>query len=165
MEELLKSLDAVLDAQIEGYRLLLSDLHREQTAATTLKADALEDATGHKAKTVKHLQKLEAKRLGIVANLAGVMGLSSERITLADIIERAPDSYRPRLVTRRQQLLESTRAIGPLNRQNQDIFRHSLSIVRQALQLLHQTQASPEYHADGRVRDAHTGGRMVSSDV
>ena len=114
MSAQLTELDGLLKQLVAEHRKLLADLDAQQAAMRRLDADAMDAATRRQEQARLRILSLETRRRLITAQLAKMLRVPEQQVTVLKLAELAPH-YRPSLLASRTELKEliakiSTRA-------------------------------------------------------
>lgn len=125
-----KAITACLETDVDFYRELTVFLMKKHTKVLEDDIDWLSDSLNDEQAYLMRSRSLEDKRLAIFAEL----GISGKK--LSELIEEAPESYRPKMKMLGAQLTELIDKIGELNTETNELVKRKLDnqkdLVRQA---------------------------------
>ena len=166
MDATLKRLIALLKQECDLYRSLLGLIDQEKDAAAQADVDALNETGVEKEIILLEIQKAEAKRSELLAELAPKLGLPAENLTLSAITRRAEEPLAGNLRDVSQIFLSVLSRVQSANQRNKKIFEHSLELLRGSFNWLHElTSPNTVYFSSGNIRGAKSTGKCVRSEV
>lgn len=125
-----KAVTACLETDVDFYRELTVFLMKKHTKVLEDDIDWLSDSLNDEQAYLMRSRSLEDKRLAMFAEL----GISGKK--LSELIEEAPESYRPKMKMLGAQLTELIDKIGELNTETNELVKRKLDnqkdLVRQA---------------------------------
>ena len=134
--------------------LLTSDLKRF-TGSMALKQDLLQ-----------RLRHLERRRLGLKVDLAGLLGLPAQSLTMKRLAAALPAPLGKRFAEQRTWFKAILLRVRALQRSNRDLVAHGLKLTRSSLRFLEENLADCcVYHAGGKMEKKMGAGRLLSGNV
>lgn len=125
-----KAVVKCLEIDVDFYRELTVFLMKKHTKILADDLDWLTDSLNDEQAYLMRSKSLEEKRLELFSGL----GISGK--TLSQLVEEAPDSFKPKMTMLSQQLSELVTKITSLNEQTNEIVKRKLDnqkeLVRQA---------------------------------
>jgi flagellar biosynthesis/type III secretory pathway chaperone len=162
---LLDQLIAVLENQTGHHRLLLNTLSKEREAIVDSRLDLIKQTCEDKRDILRHISDSERQMMALMDQLAKLLGIKSENLSMMRIAERATEPYRTRLFKCGSNIKALIASIGEANSVNKYLLNHCLEIVKGSLDLLNSISASDTvYHANGRIGKFRPGGRLVEGN-
>lgn len=125
-----KAVTACLETDVDFYRELMVFLMKKHTKVLEDDVDWLSDSLNDEQAYLMRSKLLEDKRIALFEEL-GVGGKK-----LSELIDEAPDSYRPKISMLGRQLTELVDKIGALNAETNELVKRKLDnqkeLVRRA---------------------------------
>jgi flagellar biosynthesis/type III secretory pathway chaperone len=163
---MLEKLLEVLTRETQLYRSMLDVIDKEKEAAVRAELMALNEATVERESIVSALRKSDQQRRRLVAWLAENLAYPPEDLTLKRLAQLVAEPFAGRLMQASTELRFEVNRVQDVNQRSQQIFEHSLELLRGALNLLNDLHASNTvYHRTGAVGGSHAIGKCVCSDI
>jgi flagellar biosynthesis/type III secretory pathway chaperone len=166
MRTLLTELATLLQQEIDRYRHLLTLVRRERRGIVHGELAGLVGVVRKKEAATRDLEQVEAARVCLLQRIAIVSGRGEESLTLARVIEMAPEDLKGTLA---DLLAEFRGVVGLLiaaNDINRELLDKSLEFVHGSLALFHTVGANPPtYGAGGRISEARRPLAVVNQSV
>lgn len=132
------------------YRVILEISRNKKKVLVSARVEELEALTKQEESIILQIGKLETAREQIVAELAGLYGLSSNDLTLSKARELAGGETAAKLQALEVDLASIAAELAPLNKINTELIQQSLNYVNYNLNLLTQSPAGTNYAAKGQ---------------
>jgi len=162
LEKLLK----VLTRETQQYRSMLAVIDKEKEAAVRAELMTLNEASVEREMIISALQESDQKRRRLVAELAENLAYPAKDLTLKRLAQLVAEPFAGRLRQASADLRFEVSRVKDANQRTQQIFEHSLELLRGTLNLLNDLHASNTvYYRTGVVRGSHPIGRCVCSDI
>jgi len=144
MAGLITDLIAVLNEQSSIYEELAAIAENKKEMIVKSEIDGLRDVGKNESELIGKAQKLDKKRDNVVADIATVLNISTEEITLTELIkciEKQPECEELKMATTRiQEAAENMRAVNDKNRvllENALEFAdYSINVIRSAMEVV-----------------------------
>lgn len=146
MAGLLYELIGVIEQETSVYDKILSFNDAKRQAVIDRNAGELERITGQEEGCLFDLQKYEQKRLGLLKDMAVVLGHDGENITvnfIIDSLKKQPDEQEA-LKAARDALVEKASEVRFWNQENQELLNSAMSMVDFDLNLFKSMRQAPE---------------------
>ena len=130
MASLIEQLTEILEEQATHYELLLG-LSREKTEAIIQNdLPELNKITGLENMLISQNQKLEKTRIFVTADIAAVMNMDRDSLTLTGLLERLHDMpVKPRLADVTARVREAVSGLKESNEHNKVLINSSLDYI------------------------------------
>jgi flagellar biosynthesis/type III secretory pathway chaperone len=162
----LKELRELLTDETAVYRELLNTMQTERLGLLKSDLHLLEATAGQKESLLDRLRELENRRLDLLSRLAELIGESPRELSLEWLCDRVPKDEAGRLKSCRQQLTGEMKKTQAANRENGQMFAHSLELIRASFDFLHRlTDGHPIYFRQGCIRQRPLAGRLLRSEI
>ncbi len=162
----LEQLIGLFNQETELYRSMQDIVDRERAAAVRSDVDALQATARDKEHLISDLQRKEAMRHQIVADLAIEFGISGQDVTLTSISQAANEPYAGRLKRVKTNFLNVIKSLQTANEHNRQLVEHSLALLRGSFNLLNDLVApGTVYHRTGNIRNSKSTGNCISSEI
>ena len=156
----------LLEQQSELYQLLLTVIDDEKRAVIAANLDKLNEAGKTKENLLLKLRILEEQRKHMLDQLATHLKQPVEILTLAKLSELVGPPHAHRLAGCRSKLLELIGKIRQANADNQDLFAHSLNLVRASVNLMNSLMSSsPVYYRTGNIHCHDHTGKILYGEI
>ena len=163
---MLEKLLGVLTRETQLYRSMLAVIDKEKEAAVRAELMALNEATVERESIISALRESDQQRRRLVARLAENLAYPPEDLTLKRLVQLVAEPFAGRLRQASAELRFEVSRVQDVNQRSQQIFEHSLELLRGALNLLNDLHASNTvYYRTGAVRGSHAIGKCVCSDI
>jgi flagellar biosynthesis/type III secretory pathway chaperone len=166
MNSTLDQLIALLKQETGLYRSLLVVINQEKKAAVRSDVNALNETGIEKEKILLELQKKEAQRRQLVAGLAETLGYAVQDLTLSQISQLVDEPLAGSLRLVSKDLLSVLSQLQTANQRNQQIFEHSLELLRGSFNMLNELLTpNTVYYRTGNIQSTKSTGKCVCSDI
>lgn len=132
----LDKLEGIINLEKELYQDLFDLSLSKQQAILNRDINQLAQMVKKEEKLVAEVGKVEKDRLDILAGLAKLWQLSTGKLTLKKIIERAPSSHTDRLKRMGDSLFSTIKELAALNKVNERLIEDSLALTRLLLRTI-----------------------------
>ena len=164
MQVLIEQLIQVLRQTEQRYQQLLPIIETEKEMVRKARVEALDDIASEKAHLLNDIKHLENKRGLLLKQIAGELSLSSDMLTLKELVRHIDPLQGRRLQQLRETLKSLLIGVRSANNENRALIHHCLGLVRQALSSVSpKTATSSVYQATGSLTNGGGGGRLVSN--
>ena len=159
MDELL----VTMDGERSQYEKLKGLNGEKKDSIIHKKLDVLEAITAEEQAIADSLRTLEKKRLGLLQNIAAVMGYDGEQITVSWMIDNLANKpvEQKKLETAKDKLIKAADDVQVLNFQTQNLLRQALEMVEFDITLLKSAKQAPQTSNYGR--NAETTGDILGN--
>jgi len=166
MDGILEQLIALLHQECEFYRSLLGLFDQEKAAAARSDLDALIETGAEKELILLEIQKKEAKRSELLAELAPKLGFPTQDLTLSRLSQVADEPLAGSLRGVSQEFWSVLSRVQSANQRNKQIFEHSLELLRGSFNRLHELMSpNTVYYRSGNIRNYKSTGKCVRSEI
>lgn len=163
MASLMDDLLGILESEEEEYCNLIGLSKEKRQVIIDANVTELEKITNQEQNVTDVLHNLERKRENVIADMAVVLGKTSEELTIEsmiEILEKQPEEQK-RLIERRATLRATLDEMILWNRQNQILLQHALEMVDFDLTLFKSLRQAPE--TANYNRDAFNTGALLGN--
>ena len=166
MRTQIKKLIGVLQEECKLYGFLITMAAREKDAAIKLDIEMLNESGKDKESCLLKLKNLEAERVQIHTRLAKELGYSTTDLTLSKLAKMQNEPYSGELKACSAELRRLLENLNRQNRHNQDLFTHSLELLRGSYNLLgNLTGMTPVYYSSGNMKAKRMAGNLLHDNV
>jgi len=163
---MLEKLLGVLTRETQLYRSMLAVIDKEKEAAVRAELMALNEAAVERESIISALRESDQQRRRLVVRLAENLAYPPENLTLKRLAQLVAEPFAGRLRQASTELRFEVSRVQEVNQRTQQIFEHSLELLRGALNLLNDLRAcNTVYYRTGAVRGSHAIGKCVCSDI
>jgi hypothetical protein len=164
IQVLIEQLIQVLRQTEQRYRQLLPIIETEKEMVRKARVEALGDIASEKEHLLMDIKHLENKRGHLLKQIAGQLSLSSDKLTLKELVRHIDPLQGRQLQQMRETLKSLLSGVRSVNNENRALVHHCLGLVRQALSSVSPKPAtSSVYQATGSLTNGEGGGRLVSN--
>ncbi len=152
-----------MDGETEQYEKLINLNGEKKDSIIHKKLDVLETITVQEQAIADSLLKLEDKRLGLLRNIASVMGHDGEQISVSWMIDNLASQpvEQKKLLLAKDKLVKAADNVQILNFQTQNLLRQALEMVEFDITLIKSVKQAPQTANYGR--DAETTGNLLGN--
>ena len=162
----LEKLLGVLTRETQLYRSMLAVIDKEKEAAVRAELMALNEAAVERESIISALRESDQQRRRLVVRLAENLAYPPENLTLKRLAQLVAEPFAGRLRQASTELRFEANRVQDGNQRTQQIFEHSLELLRGALNLLNDLRAcNTVYYRTGAVRGSCAIGKCVCSDI
>lgn len=162
IEAFLEQLLSILEDAVSLHEELQSLLQQEHHAVVGTQLDALSEIGRQKEDLLVRLHNLEDKRKNVMEKIANEVGVSPQRLSLSHMTKFQDGPVVDQIKKIGLVLKRTMDQIKRVNRNNQDLLRHSLEFVHGSMTLLKGLMTSPTtYLKNGRMHGDDVSGRMI----
>jgi small-conductance mechanosensitive channel len=136
MAEVLNNLIKALEEEVSLYADLCALVEKTQQALLNHNLAELTKMLDSQQLLILQAAKQEEKRQQAQDQAALFFALSPEELTLSQLIEQAPKSFRGKLRELQQSLLQQVDKINLANRQNEELIKDSLKYIDYTMNLI-----------------------------
>ena len=166
MEVLLDQLTQLLNQEAGLYESMAAVIDKEKEAAIRTELNRLIETRKEKENILLKLRIMEDQRTRIVAKMADDLGYLPHDLTLTKISQLVDDPYAKRLKDCNAKLSFLIGRLQEANRNNRQLFEHSLDLLRGSFNLLNDLmEANPVYHRTGNIQNSNSTGRLVYGEI
>ena len=167
MNHLIKNLMHVMEKKISLYDKYIMVLENEWECVVGYSLEPLQKILNEKNDLVERMQKLEADRFKLMKKIAETLGIPQEKLNLMKLAEAKETPWNKRLIKSRKKLLSQIAVINDLMERIKRLMDSSSLSFKRSIAFVHSADemAASPYHANGRVMEGKTEGRMFSMDV
>jgi flagellar biosynthesis/type III secretory pathway chaperone len=140
MEELIST----LNAEEEVYRSLIPIEEEKTRAVITNDLNSLQEITVRERDLVDQTSALEGKREQVASDIATVLGMNPDSITLrqiADVLKNQPEDQK-KLRDVHDRLRTTVGRLREINNQNQELIEQSMEMVEYNMNVIRSTRMS-----------------------
>ena len=165
-DEILNQLLSVLNQETELYRLMLTMIEKEKTAAIESELSALIETGLEKENILLKLRQFEEQRSLLVTKLSESLQYPHENLTLTMISQMVDEPFAGRLKQAGAGLLKMLITLREANNRNKRLFEHSLELVRGSFNLMSELMTpNTTYHRTGNIQGTNPTGKCVCSEI
>ncbi len=165
-EVLLETLLSLVKEEACLYESFQGILHEEKGRILAADMKGLNESGQFKEALMLKIRRLEAQRLVMIEDLAGILEVPCRGLTLCGLAQYVQDPYAARLKAARESLLALTGRIRRMNRFNKSLLRHALELIAGSYAFLsHLAAPSAVYQSSGRMQMRGQGGRIISNNI
>lgn len=166
MRTQIKKLIGVLQEECKLYGVLITLAAREKDAGIKLDIEMLNESGKDKEICLLKLKKLEAERIQLHTRIAKALGYSTTDLTLSKLEKMQDEPYSGMLKDCSAELRRLLENLNRQNRHNQDLFTHSLELLRGSYNLLgNLTGMTPVYYSSGNMKAKRMAGNLLHDNV
>lgn len=166
MDVLLDQLTQLLNQEAGLYESMAAVIDKEKEAAIRTELNRLIETRKEKENILLKLRIVEDQRTRIVAKMADDLGYLPHDLTLTKISQLVDDPYAKRLKDCSAKLSFLIGRLQEANRNNRQLFEHSLDLLRGSFNLLNDLmEANPVYHRTGNIQNSNSTGRLVYGEI
>lgn len=146
MASLIEDLIDTLSKEKEGYGKLYELSCEKRPHIVNRELQALEDVTSREQLISSDLKNLEKKRLGLLKDMAVVLGHDNEELTVSgviDLLDKQPKEQEA-LRKSRDELVDTATQMQFMNQQNQLLLEQAMEMVEFDLNLFKSMRQAPE---------------------
>ncbi|MGD8715931.1 MAG: flagellar protein FlgN [Desulfobacterales bacterium] len=166
MDVLLDQLTQLLNQEAGLYESMAAVIDKEKDAAIRTELSRLIETRKEKENILLKLRIMEDQRTRIVAKMADDLGYLPHDLTLTKISQLVDDPYAKRLKDCSAKLSFLIGRLQEANRNNRQLFEHSLDLLRGSFNLLNDLmEANPVYHRTGNIQNSNSTGRLVYGEI
>ena len=166
MDVLLDQLTQLLNQEAGLYESMAAVIDKEKEAAIRTELNRLIETRKEKENILLKLRIVEDQRTRIVAKMADDLGYLPHDLTLTKISQLVDDPYAKRLKDCSAKLSFLISRLQEANRNNRQLFEHSLDLLRGSFNLLNDLmEANPVYHRTGNIQNSNSTGRLVYGEI
>ena len=166
MDVLLDQLTQLLNQEAGLYESMAAVIDKEKEAAIRTELNRLVESRKEKENILLKLRIMEDQRTRIVAKMADDLGYLPHDLTLTKISQLVDDPYAKRLKDCSAKLSFLIGRLQEANRNNRQLFEHSLDLLRGSFNLLNDLmEANPVYHRTGNIQNSNSTGRLVYGEI
>lgn len=136
IEETLDTLCGLFQDELERQELVLAVLRSQQEAALAQDAPAVESKTAALQALIEESVHAEGQRHPVLRRVVEHYALPVERQTLSELIRVTPEPWRSRITDFQTRIRATVAKTQALVRENGGVFRRSLKIVDECLDIL-----------------------------
>lgn len=164
MQVLIEQLIQVLRQTEQRYQQLVPIIETEKEMVRKARVEVLGDIASEKEHLLMDIKHLENKRGHLLKQIAGELSLSSDNLTLKELVRYIDPLQGRQLQQQRETLKSLLTGVRSANNENRALIHHCLGLVRQALSSVSPKPAtSSVYQATGSLINGEGGGRLVSN--
>jgi flagellar biosynthesis/type III secretory pathway chaperone len=160
MKELTDILNQELDSS-NRFLVLLDNQHRQLVCRDL---EGLNKTNAELDLLCNKIGDFEKKRQKIVKNISGQMKLSSDNLTLNDILSRLDGISSNRLQQLRKAILDVHRRIEEKRKRNEYLIEKSRNLVAESVKIL-SSRPSPVYGRPGPTKFENHEGKIVNRAI
>lgn len=155
-----------LSEEFNIYRYLLDLAKKERKALTTSKTDALNDIIAEKTRLTQLLNKIEARRIKLITDLADSFNYNPKDFTLKHLADRVDQATAKSLLQLRQDLSSVVKKLQRENSINEHLITHCITLMDNSINMLNSI-LNPEstYIHTGCFSKVEEGGFIFSSKI
>ncbi|MGD9193130.1 MAG: flagellar protein FlgN [Desulfobacterales bacterium] len=166
MDVLLDQLTQLLNQEAGLYESMAAVIDKEKDAAIRTELSRLIETRKEKENILLKLRIMEDQRTRIVVKVADDLGYLPHDLTLTKISQLVDDPYAKRLKDCSAKLSFLIGRLQEANRNNRQLFEHSLDLLRGSFNLLNDLmEANPVYHRTGNIQNSNSTGRLVYGEI
>jgi len=166
MHNLLQEFSQLLNEEGLLYGELLEVLKSEKESLLTSDLKRFTGSMALKQDLLQRLRHLERRRLGLKVDLAGLLGLPAQSLTMKRLAAALPAPLGKRFAEQRTWFKAILLRVRALQRSNRDLVAHGLKLTRSSLRFLEENLADCcVYHAGGKMEKKMGAGRLLSGNV
>lgn len=146
MASLMDDLLGVLDSEEKGYRQLITLSEEKRQVIIDADITRLDEITEQEQLVADQLHNLELKRVGILSDMAVVLGQNPSELTverMIHILAKQPEEQQ-KLIDSRVRLRAALDEMKKWNQQNKILLEHALEMVEFDLTLFKSLRQAPE---------------------
>lgn len=146
MASLMDDLLGVLDSEEKGYRELITLSEEKRQVIIDADITRLDEITEQEQLVADKLHNLELKRVGILSDMAVVLGQNPSELTverMIHILAKQPEEQQ-KLIDSRVRLRAALDEMKKWNQQNKVLLEHALEMVEFDLTLFKSLRQAPE---------------------
>jgi hypothetical protein len=165
MQQLLATLDRILQQEVEAYKHLIVLQREAPGVLATLTLEPFLTNLQVREHLTRNVATLEAKRLEALARLADDLGLSASTLTLQQLMARVAEPYASRFCDYRQQLHALVTEVQQLQRTYERLLCDAKAFVDKSRAFFARLRPTPTtYHQSGKLTP-YPQGRLLSGRV
>jgi hypothetical protein len=166
LEKHLEQLETSLIEQIRAHTALAALLDEERQALVGVSLDSIHSCARRKVELAEAIASAEQSRLRAMEALSQRLGLESQPVRLADLIDRLPAERRPRFEELRKRLLSILRTAQDSQERNRSLAERFLGVVSSSMEAIQRAVATlPLYNTSAKVGNAPWRGCVVSQQA
>ncbi len=166
LDLMLEQLLGLLGQEIGLYQSMLAVINKEKAAAVGSALDALNEAGLEKENILVALRKIDQQRRRLVTDLAAKLGYPLQKLTLKKLAQEVDEPFAGRLRQASTDLKSVLSQVQEANQSTQQLFEHSLELLRGAFNLLSELlSANTVYYRTGNIHSSNSTGKCVCSDI
>lgn len=146
MASLMDDLLGVLDSEEQGYRQLIALSEEKRQVIIDADIARLDEITEQEQFVADKLHNLELRRVGILSDMAVVLGQNPKELTverMIHILAKQPQEQK-KLMDSRERLRAALDEMKKWNQQNKALLEHALEMVEFDLTLFKSLRQAPE---------------------
>jgi flagellar biosynthesis/type III secretory pathway chaperone len=157
---------AFLSKELDIYRYLLDLSQKEREALTASKIETLNDVIAEKTHATQLLNKIEARRMELIAGIADSFNFNPNDFTLKHFVDWVDQTTAKSLLELRQDLSSIITKLQEENRINKHLITHCIALMDNSVNMLNSI-LYPEstYIHTGYFNKADGGGFIFSNRV
>ena len=163
MASLMDELLLTMEGERSQYEKLIGLNGEKKDSIIHKKLDVLEAITVQEQAIADSLRSLEKKRLGILKNIAAVMGHDGEEVTVSWMISNLANQpvEQQKLTEAKNELVKVADEVQVLNFQTQNLLKQAIEMVEFDITLLKSVKQAPQTSNYGR--NAETTGDLLGN--
>ena len=166
IESMINRLLPVLERESDLYRSMLTVIDQESKAAVQSDLDDLTKSGDEKETILRKLRLIEEERIGLVREIAEILGQPPQAITLAMIARQVGEPFAGRLRQAGTDLSAVLNTVKNANHRNRQLFEHSLNLLRGSFNLLNNLmQPDMVYYRTGSMQRTDQTGKCVNGEI
>lgn len=160
----LDELFSILHREMGLYQDLIGLLQQEkEIIVTRFSLEELHTCNNQKETILLKLNVLERARVGLLENLARLLNVSVEGLTLSGLARLAEEPYRPMLETCRAKMVSIAESLREISQINRILVERSLDSIRSFFSLLNLLGLCPQiYLPSGQIGSKNGQGALLS---
>ena len=135
-DPVLKELIDVINEEVRTFHRLLTSLQEEQQVIIEDDLEGIEEIVAEQRQLAAHAHQIEARRVQLVNELALLLDLQSDNVSLSRLVEVLEGPHSEELANMRGQLLELNSQIRATSENNAFLIRQSLRYTDRCLDIL-----------------------------
>ncbi len=156
---------AILLETINMYQILLDLARKKREILVEVKPNELELITRQEEAIILNANKIEAARVGIIAEIAKLNGIEDNNITITSLIEQADLKNAQQLTDAISDIEKILHELDRLNKLNIELIQHSLNYVNYNINILAQTVSEQTYAPQGKPNQSGTSRTIFDAKV
>lgn len=164
IERLLDDLIGILDNELEQYRILTYNLMDQRKSFANGDIASFEEINKKQGTLVLKIKTLEEARKSVISQLANLLNIEKEEVTLSKLIELINEPYSERLSSFGDEIINIIKDLENVRESNSYLIQHALHYVSGVLRIfLSSNSDNTKYLNNGQIEQSQKKGKFVSS--
>lgn len=162
MEKTFEELKSVLDGELEIHTLLVNTAEAFNKAIRENDLEAMQRHTAFHDEKIIMIEKLEEKRIACCKEISQSVGIFSQQLKLASIIEKAPNQMRESLSRVQTALKEKLNYLSNINISNRILLEEALGMIDATFSMFRQSTKKLSPYGVGGKTTASSGHILIN---